>query len=155
MKKHMKKLIIAAALLVCADNGFAQIGIGIGTGGFGFGMNFPIHRNNSQRSKNIDKQVQQLKEDLDLNDEQEVKVRNLLIDRQRSYDRNGRDAMTREQFDSRMEEILIAEQYSKYNELKQEKRESKRETKKEIREEEDKEDKKKSVPPSEWDDIYQ
>jgi len=146
MKNLLNKLIIAAALIIYADGVTAQVGIGFGTNGFGIGMNIPVHKNNKKRSERTEQQVQQLKQDLDLNDEQVVKVRSLLIDRDRSHERSARKAMTHEQFDQRMQEILSAEQYTKFSELKQQKREEK----KEIR----KEDSKEPVPPSQWDDVY-
>lgn len=146
MKKIITALLFASSFLVCVDHTVAQVGIGFGTNGFGIGMHVPIKGNKAERSKQIDRQVNQLKQDLDLNDEQVVKVRGLLIEKERSQSQGRNNVMTREQFDLRMQEILTAGQYAKFNELKQQKREAKKE---DI-------DTKKKEPSSseEWDDVY-
>lgn len=142
----MKKIIILMALFLITADGFSQIGIGIGSGGFGMGMNIPINHKNAKRTDRIENQVQQLKHDLNLNEDQVVQVRNLFIERDRKRQRKGNEAMTGPEFDKRMQEILTAEQYTKYSELKQQKREEKKESKKD--------NKKETVPESEWDDVY-
>ena len=145
----MKKIIIvlfASAFFICADRAIAQIGIGIGTNGFGIGMNVPVNGRKAQKSKHLDKQVDQLKRDLDLNDEQVVKVRSLLIERDRSHNRTGKKEMTGEQFNLRMQEILTDEQNIMYAKLRQQKREEKKDMKPGKEKE--------STPPDEWDDVY-
>lgn len=119
------------------------------------GMNIPINgRKNTQRSNRLENQVQQLKNDLDMNDDQVIKVRGLLVERDRARQRGDGNEMSNEEFDKRMQEILTPEQYTKYNELKLQKREDRKETKKETKKENSKEAKKEPLPESEWDDVY-
>lgn len=137
-------------LIFMSADGFSQIGIGFGTGGFGMGMNIPINgRKHQQRSNRLENQVQQLKHDLDLNDDQVVKVRGLMIERDRARQKGDRNAMSNEEFDNRMKEILTPEQFTKYTELKQQKHED-RQTKKDEKSKE-----KEPLPDSKWDDVYQ
>jgi periplasmic protein CpxP/Spy len=154
MKNMLNKLIITVAFLLFADGVFAQIGIGFGTGGFGMGMNIPINKKKSQRNNRMESQVQQLKNDLDLNDDQVIKVRGLLIERDRARQRGDRDTMSNEDFDKRMQEILTSEQYAKYTDLKQQKREERKEGMKEKNKEKEKEKEKEKLPESDWDDVY-
>jgi protein CpxP len=145
MKKSILKLAIAIGLVLGTDDVFSQVGVGIGTGGFGMGMRIPINgRNNSQRSNRLESQVQDMKHDLDLKDDQVVKVRGLLIERDRDHQRGNK--MSNEDFDKRMQEILTPDQYSKYNELKQQKRQDRQQNKKD--------NKKDALPESDWDDVY-
>ncbi|MFI5218890.1 MAG: hypothetical protein ACHQNT_05320 [Bacteroidia bacterium] len=146
MKKFISSLLFTATFFICGGSAFSQAGVGIGTGGFGIGMHVPLNSKKAQRNKNLDKQVDQLKHDLNLNDEQVVKVRSLLIERERSHNGGGKNAMAKEQFNLRMQEILTTEQYTKFNEPKQQKREGKEEVKDEK--------KKEPTPPEEWDDVY-
>ncbi|MEP7168988.1 MAG: hypothetical protein ABI855_06410, partial [Bacteroidota bacterium] len=78
------------------------------------------------------------------NDDQVMKVRGLLMERARARERGNK--MSNEDFDKRMQEILTPEQFTKYNELKQQKRADRKEGKKET--------KKEPLPESQWDDVY-
>lgn len=145
MQKLISKTVLAVAFAFATHTAFAQIGIGIGSGGFGMGMNIPINKS-KHRTERIEGQVQQLKQDLNLTDDQVLQVRNLLIERDRANSRRNKN-MSREDFDNRMSQILTPEQNARYDELKQAKREEKRSEKKE-------EEQKKKLPESQWDDVY-
>lgn len=151
----MKKFITVLSLIVLfsgIDMAVAQIGIGIGTGGIGMGVSIPINnKRKAERRERIEEEVQYLKKELELNDDQLVKVRGLFIERERSRERNARKRMTRTQFDEGMQKILTEEQYQEYIQLRPSKPETKPE---DIKEEKEQEKKKETGNPADWDDVY-
>ncbi|MEO5571000.1 MAG: hypothetical protein ABIT08_05835 [Bacteroidia bacterium] len=141
----MKKLIFALVFFVFVSDAYSQAGVGVSSGGVGMGMRIPINgHKNMQHSNRLENQVQELKHDLDLNDDQVMKVRSLLIERDRM--RQSGNKMPSQDFDKRMQLILTSDQYATYNKLKQENHQQKKESKKET--------KKAPLPQSEWDDVY-
>ena len=150
MKNYFIKLFLFFFLFSSVDFCFAQIGIGIGSGGFGIGMNIPVNRKNPRNEQRIEKQIQQLKTDLNLNEEQEKNVRNLIIERDRRSQQSRKKVMSHEEFDQRMQGILTPEQNARFNEIKQQKRESRMEKEPEKKQD----NKKEALPESQRDDVY-
>ena len=145
----MKKIIVASVFLFLAYHGFPQgaVGVGVGTGGVGMGMRIPLNHKNAKHTDRIENQVQEMKHDLNLNDDQVVKVRSVFIERDRMHQQGNK--MSNKDFDKRMQEILTPEQLPKYNELKQRKREERKNQKGNT-----KDNKKEPLPESQWDDVY-
>jgi hypothetical protein len=110
----MNKILAFILVMLFSLNAFCQVGIGIGTGGVGIGMHIPINKK-KQRMENIESKVQQMKSDLDLDSSQVLKVRNLLVERDRK--RHKGNLMTREEFNRRMDEILTDDQRARFKEL--------------------------------------
>ena len=66
---------------------FSQVGVGVSSGGYGMGTSIGIRAHGGgHQGKNPEKQVQQLKKDLDLTDDQVVQVRNLMMERERAHE---------------------------------------------------------------------
>jgi hypothetical protein len=146
----MKKVFAFVVVMLFSVNAFCQIGIGIGTGGVGIGMHIPINKK-KQRMENIESKVQQMKSDLELDSSQVIKVRNLLVERDRK--RHKGTPMTREEFNRRMDEILTDDQRARFKELHR--RKSHQDPAKKTAANNDSTQ---TTPPTEkeaeWDDVY-
>ena len=116
----MRKLIFAIFLFLASLHGYSQVGIGMG-------FHIPLNGNSSgQQGHNTENEVQRMKSDLALNDDQVIKVRSLLVERQRRH--NGSDPMTPREFNQRLETILTPQQLNKLAEIKQQKQQHKSQT---------------------------
>jgi hypothetical protein len=113
-QEGMKNTFITIVVLLVSVNAFSQVGIGIGSGGAGIGLHFPINKK-KQRMENVEQKVQQIKEDLHLDSSQVLKVRSLMVERERK--KHKREPMRREEFNRRMNEILTDEQKIKFKEM--------------------------------------
>jgi hypothetical protein len=143
----MKKLIVLIVILIAAADAYSQVGVGIGTGGMGVGINIPLNRK-KQRMQNMESKVQQMRRDLSLDSAQTVKVRGLLVERERR--KNKGEPMPREEFNRRMDEILTTEQKEKFKEMHRQKRQER------LPADSPKPDNgaKKDTTNTEWDDVY-
>jgi len=110
----MKKLIFTFFSIAFSLHGFTQggFGIGMGGGGFGMGMHIPLNKTNNAEKidRNIEYRVQEMKTDLKLDDKQTVKLRNILIERERR--RQGPNPMSPKEYNERLREFLTPEQYN-------------------------------------------
>src|SRR5690242_14452890 len=94
---YMKRSFILILLVFIAASSYSQIGIGIGSGGMGVGMRFPIH-SKKQQAQNIENKVQHMRTDLNLDSSQVIKVRGLLVERDRRQSKG--QSMSREEFNN-------------------------------------------------------
>jgi hypothetical protein len=145
----MKKIILLMMVLFAASDVFSQIGVGIGTGGMGVGVHIPLNKK-KQRMQNIETKVQQMRRDLELDSVQVLKVRSLLIERERRKSKG--EPMLRDEFNRRIDEMLTDEQKVKFKELHRQERQSKAPA---IAERKDSTSVKQKVEPdTDWDDVY-
>jgi hypothetical protein len=144
----MKKMVLLLFISLFAADASSQVGIGIGTPGVGVGVRIPLNRK-KQRMQNIENKVQQMRTDLNLDSAQVVKVRGLLVEHERKKSKGT--PMSREEFNGRMDEILIAEQKERFKELHKQKRQGRTSVSEEKR---DSTEIKHDSSDTKWDDVY-
>src|SRR5262245_9058789 len=105
----LKGFIPVIILFLSSTTAFSQFGFGFGSMGGGIGVTIPVNNNSRQRSHFIDEEIQKMKKDLALDSSQVVKVRGLLVERDRRM--SHKDPMTGKEYDQRIREILNDEQY--------------------------------------------
>jgi hypothetical protein len=110
----MKKLFFTFLSMAFSLYAFPQagVGIGMGGGGFGMGMHIPLSKKNDAEhiDRNIEYRVQEMKTDLKLDDKQTVKLRGILIERERR--KQGPNPMSPKEYNERLREFLTPEQYN-------------------------------------------
>jgi hypothetical protein len=144
LQKAAGRLCVIAALAWSLPAS-GQVGIGIGTGGIGFGINLGSGR--SRPAASTERELEYLKQELNLTQAQEAAVREAISDRNRYRNRSEKEANAR-RFEEDMKDILDASQHEKYLAIKNDKPDGRQNRKKkEHRENPD-------LPPSEWDDVY-